>query len=90
MTDGIPSGLQAIWYTLGTDETGSDHVIDFVSRTVYVLTPEGDIKHTEHLDAQGASVDDWMEHVEKLSEWQERRYGRGFGAMVADATEGAA
>lgn len=85
-----PNGMWQKWTIIGTDGDGSEHVVDFVSRTVYVVTPDGNLEHTEYLEAKGASVEAWMKFVDDKRGWQERNYGRSVGEMLADSMEGAA
>jgi hypothetical protein len=75
---------------LGIDANGSHHVAHTPSETVRIVHPDGS-RNTKHLtdpDCPVNGIDEYVEYIEALGGWADRRYGRDvFGEFLAQFAE---
>jgi hypothetical protein len=57
---------------LGTDSQGADHVY-YTRRERVVVIADGRVEWVQPLD--GASVADWVDHIDDVRDWADCRYG---------------
>lgn len=69
---------------LGVDTNGSHHIAHTPSETVRIVHPDGSRANKGFFEGPVNGLDDYVDYVEELGGWEDRRYGRDLlGEIIA-------